>query len=189
MSDETVWIVVAVAVVVVLALVVFAWAARRRRATHRLQGRFGPEYDRVVGDADGRRERKSAESDLAERAEERDRLDIRPLNPGARERYAVRWQETQAHFVDTPAPALEEADALLVQVMAERGYPVEGFDEQAALISVDHPQLVQDYREAHATRDAVRHGDADTEQMRRAMLRYRSLFDELLAPEDTPSPN
>jgi hypothetical protein len=189
MGDGMIWVVVAIAVVVLLVLVVVAMSARRRRATGRLHDRFGPEYDRVVGEADSRRERRAAESDLAERAEQRDRLEIRPLSSGARERYSVRWQETQAHFVDTPAPALEEADALLVQVMEERGYPVEGFDEQAALISVDHPQLVQDYREAHATRDAVRHGNADTEQMRHAMLRYRSLFDELLAPDDAPSPN
>jgi hypothetical protein len=174
--------------VVVLVLAFVAWrAGRHRHMTERLHDRFGPEYDRMVGDADGRRERRSAESELATRAEQRDQLEIHPLGPGARERYTERWREVQAHFVDAPAPALDEAETLLQQVMAERGYPVdEGFEQQSALISVDHPQLVENYREAHATRGRVRDGSADTETMRTAMLRYRSLFDELLAPEDTP---
>jgi hypothetical protein len=190
MSDELIWvIVVAAVVVVVLAVVLLLMRARRRRATERrLHERLGPEYDRTVGEADSRRERRNAEAELAERVEERDRLEIRPLSDGARERYAARWQATQAHFVEMPAPALEEAEALLAQVMEERGYPVDGFERQAALISVDHLQLVENYREAHATRDRVRQGSGDTEDMRRAMLRYRSLLDELLAPgEATPS--
>ena len=186
MSDEMIVILVVIGVVLVLALVaVLAWRARtRRRDAERLQGRFGPEYDRVVGDADGRREKRSAEADLANRAEQRDKLDIRPLGAGARERYAARWQQTQATFVDAPAPALDEAETLLQQVMAERGYPVENFEEQSALISVDHPNLVENYREAHTTKERIRDGGTDTEAMRNAMLRYRSLFDELLAPGD-----
>jgi hypothetical protein len=185
MSDELIVVLVAVGVVVVLAIAVLAWRARsHRRTTERLHGRFGPEYDRVVGDADGRRGKRSAEAELADRAEQRDSLDIHPLGEGARERYAARWRETQATFVDAPGPALDEAEALLQQVMAERGYPVESFDEQSALISVDHPGLVENYREAHATRERIGQGGTDTETMRTAMLRYRSLFDELLAPGD-----
>jgi hypothetical protein len=186
MSDALMWTIIAIAVVVAAFVVFVLWRARRHRArTEQLHDRFGPEYDRVVGDADGRRQRRSAESELAERAEQRDQLEIRPLGAGARERYSQRWRETQATFVDAPAPALDQAEALLVQVMGDRGYPVEQFEERAALISVDHPQLVENYRQAHATRDRVREGDADTETMRNAMLRYRSLFDELLAPDDT----
>jgi hypothetical protein len=177
MSDETIGILVAIGVAVLLvAVLLIVWAARRRRRrSERLHDRFGPEYDRTVEAADGRRERRSAEAELSERVEQRDRLEIRPLSRAARERYAQDWQQAQARFVDMPAPALDEADALLEQVMSERGYPVEGFEGQAALISVDHPQLVQDYRDAHAIRDELRRGaadgDADTEKMRRAMLR------------------
>jgi hypothetical protein len=186
MSDTAIVILVVAAVVVVVVLVALAmWrASRRRRERERLQERFGPEYDRMVDDDAGRRQRRSAEAELAQRAEQRDQLDIRPLGPGQRERYAERWQETQARFVDAPAPALEEAESLLAQVMQERGYPVdEGFEQQSALISVDHPQLVENYRQAHAIRDRIRNGGTDTEAMRTAMLRYRSLFDELLAPD------
>jgi FtsZ-interacting cell division protein ZipA len=185
MSDAAIVILI-VAAVVVVALIVFAiWrGSRRRHESERLQDRFGPEYDRMVDDEAGRRERRSAESELAEREEQREELEIRPLGPGQRERYAARWQETQARFVDAPGPALDEAEMLLQQVMQERGYPVdEGFEQQSALISVDHPQLVENYRQAHATRDRIRTGGTDTETMRTAMLRYRSLFDELLAPD------
>jgi hypothetical protein len=186
MSDELIVILVVVGVAVLVAVIAFlAWrASRRRRTTDQLHDRFGPEYDRVVGDANGRRGRRSAEAELADRADQRDRLDIRPLDVRARERYAARWRETQATFVDAPAPALDEAEALLQQVMAERGYPVESFEEQSALISVDHPGLVENYREAHATRAQIRQGGTDTEALRSAMLRYRSLFDELLAEDD-----
>jgi hypothetical protein len=189
MSDEVIVILVVAAVVVVAVLVALAiWSARRRRhQREQLQERFGPEYDRMVDDDAGRRQRRAAESELAQRAEQRDQLEIRPLGPGQRERYAARWQETQARFVDAPAPALDEAEMLLQQVMQERGYPVDdGFEQQSALISVDHPQLVENYREAHATRDRIRNGGTDTETMRTAMLRYRSLFDELLAPDEQP---
>jgi hypothetical protein len=186
MSEEMIAVLVVAAIAVVVVIVAMALLRRRhRRRAGELQERFGPEYDRMVGDADGRRARRSAERSLTERAEARDRLDIRPLGPGARDRYAARWRDTQATFVDSPESALTEADALLSQVMSERGYPVDGFEEQAALISVDHPDLVENYRHAHSLRTRIARGDADTEAMRDAMLRYRSLFDELLAPEET----
>jgi hypothetical protein len=127
MSDQTIVILVVVAVVVVVLLVALAiWSAsRRRRRSERLQDRFGPEYDRMVEDDAGRRARRSAESELEARAEQRDRLEIRPLGPGQRERYAERWHDAQARFVDAPAPALDDAEELLQQVMRERGYPVD----------------------------------------------------------------
>jgi hypothetical protein len=184
MSNSAIAILIAAAVVAIIVIVVALLAMRRRRA-QRLHDRFGPEYDRVVGSADGRRDRRSAQEDLAERVERHDQLQLRPLDPGARDRYLERWHDTQAAFVDTPGPALAQAEALLDQVMAERGYPVDDFEEQAALISVDHPQLVDNYRSAHALRDQVGRPGTDTESMRDAMLRYRSLFDELLAPEDS----
>jgi hypothetical protein len=177
-------IVVVVLAVAVLALIALAFGLHRarRRDADRLQERFGSEWDRTVGRADGRKERRNAQQELAERAETRDELDIRPLGAASRQQYTEQWHDTQAHFVDAPQDALHEAETLLDQVMRERGYPVDGFDEQASLISVDHPDLVENYRAAHALRERSRNGATSTEDMRDAMLRYRSLFDELLAP-------
>ena len=170
-----VWIVIAVAAVVVLALVL--WSALRARRTRTLQQGFGPEYDRTVADAPSKRE---AEAELSERQKRREELDIRPLDAGARERYAEAWQVTQARFVDEPGGAIAEADVLIQQVMRERGYPVEVFDQRAADVSVDHPEVVNNYRAAHGISIAHERERATTEDLRRAMVHYRSLFDELL---------
>ena len=181
--EPWVWIVIAV---VVIALI--AWAAieaSRRRRTESLRSQFGDEYDRVVDTAESPRE---AESDLEQRRRRREALEITPLPPGARARYVEEWRSVQARFVDDPTGALAAADALVTQVMSERGYPMEDFDQRAADISVDHPRTVEDYRVAHdiSTRigDRDGDGDADTEEMRRAMVHYRSLFDELLEEAD-----
>ena len=181
--EPWVWIVIAV---VVMALI--AWAAieaSRRRRTESLRSQFGDEYDRVVDTAESPRE---AESDLEQRRRRREALEITPLPPGARARYVEEWRSVQARFVDDPTGALAAADALVTQVMSERGYPMEDFDQRAADISVDHPRTVEDYRVAHdiSTRigDRDGDGDADTEEMRRAMVHYRPLFDELLEEAD-----
>jgi len=179
--NTVVVIVVAVALVGLVALAVGLQRARRRDA-EQLQERFGSEWDRTVGRADDRKERRNAQQDLAERAETRDELDIRPLGAASRQQYTEQWHDTQAHFVDAPQDALRDAETLLDRVMRERGYPVEGFDEQASLISVDHPDLVENYRAAHALQQRSRDGGTTTEDLRDALLRYRSLFDELLAP-------
>ncbi len=166
------WVLVAVVVIIVVALVV--WQALRARRTRRLQGRFGPEYDRTVDRADGRRE---AEAELAARAKRRDEHDIRPLPTASRDRYVEEWQHVQARFVDDPRGAVQEADTLIQSVLRERGYPVDDFDQRAADLSVDHPQVVENYRNGH------RLSTGDTEEQRQAMVHYRALFDELV--EDT----
>src|SRR5919199_5679280 len=125
--DTWVWIVIAIAAVVFLGVVL--WSALRAKRTKTLQEGFGPEYDRTVAEAPSKRE---AEAELAERRKRREELDVRPLSPGARERYIVSWRETQARFVDDPAGAIGEADTLIQQVMRERGYPVEDFEQRAA---------------------------------------------------------
>ena len=112
-------------------------------------------------------------------------LDIRPLDPASRERHITAWTDTQARFVDDPRQALSEADRLVQTVMSERGYPVEDFEQRAADISVDHPELVQNYRAAHAISLANERGDATTESMRQGMVHYRSLFEELLEADQT----
>src|SRR5919201_3274520 len=170
-----VWIVIAVAAVVVVALLL--WNALRARRTRTLREGFGPEYDRTVAEAPSKRE---AEAELTERQKRREELDIRPLSPGARERYVVTWRETQARFVDDPAGAIGEADALIQQVMRDRGYPVEDFDQRAADVSVDHPEVVNNYRAAHGISIAHAREKATTEDLRQAMVHYRSLFAELL---------
>lgn len=173
------WVLVAVLIVVVVVLAVLLMRSRR---SHRLQEEFGPEYERAVEERGDRRE---AEAELAERRERRSQLDIRPLEPGAQERYAERWQAAQRRFVDQPAPAVAEADALVSAVMSERGYPVsDEFDQRAADISVDHPVVVEHYRAAHAISLRATDGDASTEDLRQAMVHFRALFDELLGREE-----
>lgn len=172
------WILIAVVVVVVVAWLV-AMAMRRRRTTM-LRRRFGPEYDRALQGDDQR----AAEADLRDRQKERDRLDIRPLPEPTRARFAAEWRALQEQFVDEPSDAVVGADDLVSRVMSERGYPMAEFEAQAKLISVDHPSVVENYRVAHAVCDRARSQQASTEDMRAALLRYRSLFDDLLQPED-----
>jgi hypothetical protein len=169
------WIVIAVAVVVVVALALLAVARRRRTA--RLQETFGPEYDRTVETAGTRRD---AEAELSDRVRRRRKLEIRSLAPEARVRYAEEWREVQASFVDDPKGSLAAADGLVYTVMAERGYPMEDFEQRAADVSVDYPHVVDNYRAAHDIAGATSDGTATTEEMRRGMQHYRALFDELL---------
>jgi predicted nucleic acid-binding protein len=174
-----IWVLVAVLVVVVVVLAVLLMRARQ---SQRLQEDFGPEYDRAVEERGDRRE---AEAELSERRERRAQLDIRPLDPGARDRYAERWQAAQRRFVDHPAEAVGEADSLVSAVMSERGYPVsDEFDQRAADISVDHPVVVEHYRAAHDISLRTTAGEASTEDLRQAMVHFRALFDELLGREE-----
>ena len=176
--DAWVWVVLAV-VVVVVGLV--ALTAARKRRTGSLQDRFGPEYERVTAEGGSRR---AGESELADRVKRRDELDIRPLAPAAAERYTNEWQSVQARFVDSPEGALGEADRLVTTVMQERGYPMDDFDQRSSDISVDHPDVVDDYRAAHAISLANEHGKASTEDMRQAMVHYRSLFERMVEVDE-----
>ena len=178
-----VWVLIAVGVVAVLAVVL--WQALARRRTGRLQRQFGPEYDRAVGGADDKR---LAEAELQARDERRRRLDIRPLSQATRVRYTETWRITQAQFVDDPRSAVATADSLIQSVMADRGYPVEDFEQRASDVSVDHPQVVENYREGHRLTQASASGDDSTENLRQAMRHYRALFDELVEPDaDEPT--
>ena len=170
--SSTAWILVAVAA----ALIVAGLIVREQRS-RRLRQTFGPEYDRTIADAPTRRE---AEAELADRRRRRDELDIRPLPAAARDRYLFEWRGVQERFVQDPDGAIADADDLIQQVMLERGYPVADFDRRAADLSVDHPDVVEDYRAAHAVALAHARRDATTEDLRAALLRYRSLFESLL---------
>jgi hypothetical protein len=173
-----VWILIIVAAVVVVAVI--AMAARQRRTTA-LRQRFGPEYDRAVEAREGRR---PAEADLRSREKQRAELDIRPLPEDTRVRFAEEWRDVQERFVDQPSDAVVAADRLVYSVMEARGYPMGDFDAQAGLVSVDHPDVVENYRIAHGIHERAQAQQAGTEDLREALLRYRSLFDELLEADD-----
>jgi hypothetical protein len=179
--DTWVFVVLAAAAIVVIALAI-AIAYRSRHRHEALRERFGPEYERTVDEFGKRRK---AERELVDRAEERDQLELRPLTPAARQRYASQWQDVQARFVDAPSASVGEADALVSQVMRERGYPVDDFESQSRLVSVDHPVIVENYRAAHTVYMRDRQGNAETDDLREAVVYYRSLFDELLQEEAT----
>jgi len=177
--DTWVWIVIGVFVaVVVLGIVIAALGTRRSRS---LQDRFGPEYDRTVDKTGGRRE---AEHELREREKRYEELELRPLSQATREHYLQQWQATQSRFVDDPAGAVAEADDLVQQVMRDRGYPVEDFEQRAADISVEHPDLVEKYRTANGIARASERGEASTDDLRHSVRHYRALFVELLEVDD-----
>jgi hypothetical protein len=171
------WVLVVLGVLVVVALV--GWRAMRRRRTSSLQERFGPEYERTLESAETRRD---AEADLSARAQRRDELEIEPLPTAARERYVAEWQRIQARFVDDPEGAVRDADMTIQSVMTDRGYPMDDFEQRAADVSVDHPNVVENYRLGHRLARASALGDGTTEDLRQAMQHYRLLFEELLEP-------
>lgn len=173
--ETWVWIVIAVAAVAILALAAYA-ASRSTRRTQ-LQEGFGPEYDRAVAEAPSRRE---AEAELLERRERHDELELQPLSRDARGRYLREWDATQARFVDDPDGAIGHADALIQAAMRERGYPVEDFDQRAADLSVEHGDVIDNYRAAHAISRRSVHGEASTEEQRQALVHYRALFEVLV---------
>ena len=175
------WIIIAVAVAILVAGAIAAYMARKNQ-TKRLRERFGPEYDRTVSEHDGQRE---AEKELAERERKRERLDIVPLEPEAQKRYAKSWQDVQMRFVDDPPQAIGDADRLVTDVMRDRGYPMDDFDQRAADISVDHPQVVESYRSAHVIYEQHQNNGAETEDLRQAFVHYRALFEELLESRET----
>jgi hypothetical protein len=175
------WILIAVlAVIAVAAIVVAARATAGRRRTVRLKEQFGPEYQRAVGETGDQR---AAENELVARERKRSKLDIVPLSPETHERYAKDWRAVQTAFVDDPSSAVGQADRLVTQVMRERGYPIDDFDQRAADISVDHPDVVENYRVAHGIHLSQARSDVGTEKQREAFVYYRALFDKLLETE------
>jgi hypothetical protein len=164
-------IVAAIVVVVVIAIVV----TQRRKAA--LRERFGPEYDRTVRERGSER---AAQVMLAEREKRVDKFKIRDLDPAERQQFDTRWRQVQSQFVDDPKGAVSEADEALAALMGARGYPMADFDQRAADLSVDYPKVVQNYRAARDISVRHRKGQASTEDLRQAMIYYRSLFEELL---------
>lgn len=176
-------------VLVVLALLVVAiaaaWYMSRQRRSEALRSKFGPEYDRTVDTTGDRRE---AEAELETRARRVEALHIRPLDATERDGFAERWRAVQGRFVDDPRAAVVEADDLIGQVMEARGYPVADFEQRAADVSVDHPQVVDHYRLAHGIAGRTDRLGPNTEELRQAMVHYRALFSDLLEQSDATPP-
>jgi hypothetical protein len=175
--DWAIIVAIATFVVGLIIAAIAGWLSHRKRRTERLRTQFGgSEYDRAVKE-DGRR---LAEAGLNERTTRVESLNIRPLAEGDRSRFLELWRRTEARFVDGPGGAVTEADQLLGDVMSTRGYPVSDFEQRAADISVDHPLVLENYRTAHDIALRQRKGEANTEDLRQAMIHYRTLFEELV---------
>jgi hypothetical protein len=176
---STTQIVIVIAVVVIVAVGIGIWLSARKRRTARLRTQFGgAEYTRAVKEGGGQRK---AEAALDKRSDRVEGLHIRKLGAGDRARFVESWRRVQARFVDGPGGAVTEADQLLGDVMATRGYPVSDFEQRAADISVDHPLVLENYRSAHEIATRQTRGQASTEELRQAMIHYRTLFDELVS--------
>lgn len=174
------WIVILIAAVVIAAALV-AWMLLEKRRSAHLRARFGPEYQRAIQEMGDRRR---AEAELQRREKRVEHLHIHPLPPAERDRFAEAWHADQALFVDDPKGAVLEADRLLVDLMKARGYPVADFDQRVEDISVDHAHLVQNYLAAREIVARHKRGEAGTEDLRKAMVLYRALFDELLEVQE-----
>jgi len=166
-----------VGVLVAMAVIVIALLLMQKRRSEELRGKFGPEYQRLVQE---RGDPRRAEQELDERVERVKQLHITALAPERRSQFAEAWRSDQARFVDDPKGAVLEADRLVADLMQVRGYPVGDFEQRAADVSVDHPHVVQNYRVAHEIAVREQRGEATTEELRKAMVHYRALFEDLL---------
>jgi hypothetical protein len=182
MSSSQVLVIVIV-IVGIIALAAVAWYLMRRRE---LQRRFGPEYDRTVDEADNRL---AAEKELRDRESRHAELELRELDPEDRARYTEQWQQIQARFVDAPENAVGAADDFVTELIAARGYPTDDYDDRLSHLSVEHARVLSDYREAHDINERNERGEATTEQLRVAVLHYRSLVTELLGDEAAERPS
>jgi len=181
MDTRLIWI---IAVVVIAAVVIGALVVARRQRSARLRQHFGPEYDRTLRETGDVRRTEAA---LQARAARVERLHIRPLSPEDAQRFTERWRLVQAQFVDDPKSAVTEADRLVGEVMHARGYPVGAFEQRVEDISVDHPDVVMNYRAARGIAEAHARGQASTEDLRQAMVHYRALYADLLGQEPVRS--
>lgn len=181
--DNNLLIILAIVAIVAIG----GWLLYNKRRSDHLRSQFGAEYEHQLEAAGSR---SKAEGELAEREKRVSKLTIRPLSPADQDRFLDRWTKVQATFVDDPERSVDYADALLAEVMSARGYPVSDFDQRAGDISVDHPNVVQNYRAGHDIALRHRRGEASTDDLRQALIHYRALFEELVterqaAPEPT----
>jgi hypothetical protein len=175
-------IVLIIVVLVIIAAVVYGVQQGRRK---RLQNTFGPEYDRAVADTGSRSE---AEKELREREKRHAELTLKPLSAESQARYSAAWEEVQIQFVDNPSEAVTTADELVTRLITERGYPTADYDDRLADLSVEHASTLQNYRDAHAISERNTAGEASTEDLRQALVHYRSLFADLLGTDPVQTP-
>jgi hypothetical protein len=171
------WVIVARVVVIALVALAAWFFYKQKKRSARLQQRFGPEYGRTVDELGGRTK---AESELKAREKRVEDLTITPLAPAEAARFSQAWDALQARFVDNPKGVVLQADQLVRELMLKRGYPMGDFERRAADISVDHPAVVEHYRAAQTIAARDERGEADTEELRKAVVHYRVLFDEML---------
>ncbi len=174
--DTQTWFILA-AVVVVALIAAGAWFFYQKKRSHKLQEHFGPEYDRTVNELGSRAK---GESELKAREKRVERLELISLAAPEAARFSEAWQALQGRFVDNPKGVVVQAEQLVRELMEKRGYPMGDFERRAADISVDHPDVVANYRAAQAIAVREQRGSADTEELRKAVVHYRALFDELL---------
>jgi hypothetical protein len=167
--------------IVAVLVIVAVWLVTRRRQSRHLRERFGPEYDRLLAE---RGDRARAESELRAREKRVQRLTLVPLTPADAARFSQEWGALQSRFIDNPKGVVLQADRLIRDLMVKRGYPMQDFEQRAADISVHHPGLVDTYRSAQAIAVREQRGEASTEDLRKAVVYYRALFDELLEVHD-----
>jgi len=183
MNTQT-WIIISLVVVVVL-IAAAAYLLYQKKQSHRLEQRFGPEYGRAVNELGSRTK---AESELKTREKRVEHLNIVPLMPVEAARFSQAWKELQGSFVDDPKGVVAQADRLVRELLLKRGYPMGDFERRAADISVDHPGVVNNYRAAQVIAARDQRGEADTEELRKAVVHYRALFDELLEVVEVKQP-
>jgi hypothetical protein len=171
---------IAIVLIVLVVIGVAAVYILQFNRTKRLRDRFGPEYDRTLNETGDKREAEAKLQRLEKRVE---RLHVRALEASERARFVEAWREIQARFVDNPKGALIDADRLIGEVMSAEGYPVLDFQQRAADVSVDHPHVAENYRAGHRIALLHAQGRASTEDLRRAVIHYRTLVDELLGTE------
>jgi hypothetical protein len=170
-------IVLAAVVILIIAVLAWLYLRKRRSTTAELRKKFGPEYELAVREHGSIRK---AEAKLEDRQERVEKLNIRDLDPMERERFSKQWESIQSRFIDSPKGAVAEAEDLVSSLMKTRGYPVSDFDQRTADLSVDHSRVVENYRSAHEIALRVGKDQATTEELRTAMIHYRSLFEELV---------
>lgn len=181
-ANTQTWIILGA--VVVLGLIVYSvWSFYQKKRSHGLKERFGPEYGRTVEQL-GSQSR--AETELNARAKRVAGFDLLPLEPAEAARFSAAWLALQSRFIDDPKGVLMQADRLVRELMSKRGYPVGDFEHRAADISVDHPLVVEHFRAAQAIGTRNERDEADTEELRKAVVHYRALFDELLEVRVAP---
>jgi hypothetical protein len=171
------WILIAGGLVILLAAIVALFVSQRQKQSQRLQRRFGPEYGRAIDEMGSRTK---AEAELEAREKRVGQLTIVSLSPSDAARFTQAWTAMQGRFIDNPKGVVAEADRLVRELMVKRGYPMGDFERRAADISVDHPAVVENYRAAQSIAVRDGRGEADTEELRKAVVHYRTLFDELL---------